>query len=712
MLQRCKEINLTLNKDKCLFNQSEIQYIGHVISKNGVKPDPTKIEAILEMPPPTDKKGVERLLGTVNYLAKFVPNMSVINEPIRSLLRSDVLFIWEKPQQDAFEAIKDILSREPILTFFDVKKPVCVSVDASKCGLGAVITQDERPIAYASRSLTETEKRYAQIEKELLAVTFGLERFHQYTYGVNVTVENDHKPLENILRKPLVQTPPRLQRLLLRLQKYDFNFKYVPGKQLIIADTLSRAHLPPTKQQKEEICEEMETYVHSVFIPNIPISRNILQDIKKETANDAILSKAIRLVKSGWPENKNQLRKPLQEYWKLRSELTCVDNLLLMNERIVIPEVLQPEILRYLHVSHFGIEKTKARARTVVYWIGMNRDITDMVAKCHTCMDVRNKNPKEPLNPTPIPEGPWQVLGSDLFTLNNEDYLIVVDYYSKFFEVVKLENTRSKTVITHMKSMFARHGIPYEVRSDNGPQYSSREFKDFSRSWCFKHKTSSPCNPQGNGLAEKTVQTVKRMLEKARIDGKDPYISLLEYRNTPTDESPAKLLMSRQLRSILPITKNQLKPKVVPDDITRQKRKITQNRQKTYFDVGSRKLSSLSPGQRVRFRHRGQWQPGYVKDQVHTRSYNVEDQNGDQFRRNRRDIIQSKETSFKEPIVELDDEDEDAVRDKETSDPEVENLDTTEVEDARSPEIVQQVQPYKTRAGREVRRPKYLSEYV
>lgn len=161
-----------------------------------MKPDPTKIEAILKMPPPTDMKGVERLLGTVNYLAKFVPNMSAMNEPIRSLLKSDVLFTWEKPQQDTFEVIKDILSHKPILTFFDVKKPVCVSGDASKCGLGAVITLDERPIVYASRSLTETEKRYAQIEKELLAFTFGLERFHQYTYGVNVAVENDHKPLK------------------------------------------------------------------------------------------------------------------------------------------------------------------------------------------------------------------------------------------------------------------------------------------------------------------------------------------------------------------------------------------------------------------------------------------------------------------------------------------------------------------------------------
>lgn len=170
-------------------------------------------------------------------------------------------------------------------------------------------------------------------------------------------------------------------------------------------------------------------------------------------------------------KNKNQLGKPLQEYWKLRSELTCVDNLLLMNKRTVIPEVLQPNIFRYLHVSHFGIEKTKNRARTVVYMIGMNGNITDMIAKCHSCtvLEVRNKNSKELLNPTPVPEGPLQLLCSDLFTLNNEDYLIVVVYYSKFFEVVKLENTRSKTLITHMKFMFVHHCIPYELRSDNGP---------------------------------------------------------------------------------------------------------------------------------------------------------------------------------------------------------------------------------------------------
>ena len=223
VLQKCKDINLTLNKEKCLFNKPEIVYIGHVISQDGVKPDGEKVDAIMNMPPPTDKKGVERLLGTVNYLAKFIPNMSVINEPIRQLLRSDTLFTWGKEQENAFKTVKEILSRQPVLTFFNVNKPVCISVNASKCGLGAVLTQDKKPIAYASRALTETENRYAQIEKELLDVTFGLERFHQYIFGMeDVTVENDHKPLESILKKPLFQSPSRLQRLFLRLQKYTF----------------------------------------------------------------------------------------------------------------------------------------------------------------------------------------------------------------------------------------------------------------------------------------------------------------------------------------------------------------------------------------------------------------------------------------------------------------------------------------------------------
>ena len=242
VLQKCIELNITLNKDKCVFKLPEVGYLGHITACEGVKPVPEKTRAIRDMPAPTDRKGVERLLGTINYLPKFLPNMSFITEPIRKLLKKDVEFMWMEPQERAFSHIVDILGKEPVLTYYDVKKPVTVSCDASKFGLGAVLLQDDKPIAFASGSMTDGEVRYAQIEKELLAIVFAMERFHQFTYGQSVTVESDHRPLEMIMKKNLSAAPPRLQRVLLRLQRCIFSLKYKPGKELVIAYTLSRAY--------------------------------------------------------------------------------------------------------------------------------------------------------------------------------------------------------------------------------------------------------------------------------------------------------------------------------------------------------------------------------------------------------------------------------------------------------------------------------------
>ncbi|CAB4010198.1 Hypothetical predicted protein [Paramuricea clavata] len=223
VLERCEKFNLTLNKEKCEFKSREITYIGHKLTENGVKPDEAKVKAINEMEAPTDRKGVERLLGTRNYLGKFIPNLATLTKPIRSLLKKEIEFQWSFEQQKAFQDIKDTLTKDegPVLKSFDVSKPVTISCDASPTGLRAVLLQDGYPVAYASRSLTETESRYAQIEKELLAVQFSLDRFHQYVYGKEVIVESDHKPLEMIAKKSLALAPPRLQRLLLRIQKYN-----------------------------------------------------------------------------------------------------------------------------------------------------------------------------------------------------------------------------------------------------------------------------------------------------------------------------------------------------------------------------------------------------------------------------------------------------------------------------------------------------------
>ena len=303
-LDRAKMIGMTLNPDKCKFRVTEVTYLGHKLTATGVRPDPSKVDAVLNMPPPSDKSGVQRLLGMVNYLAKFIPGMSEITAPLREILKKNVPWHWTNKHPIAFEKIKEILATDPILKYYDVTKPVVLQTDASSKGLGAVLLQDGCPIAYASRTLTTTQERYAQIEKELLAVVFACERFHQYIYGKTVEVHSDHKQLENILKKPLAATPARLQRMLLRLQKYDINLSYKQGKLLKVADTLSRAQLSQTAEEISN--EEMKSQIHLIYA-NLPCSDEILEEVRQETSQDPVSQQVIRTLRRGWPQSKKAL---------------------------------------------------------------------------------------------------------------------------------------------------------------------------------------------------------------------------------------------------------------------------------------------------------------------------------------------------------------------------------------------------------------------
>ena len=242
VLNRAREVNVQLNSKKCKYGKSEVNYMGHVIGVDGVKPDSSKVNDLLKLETPSDKKGIERLLGVVNYLTKFIPNASSLTETLRKLLVKDVEFCWEFEQQHALDKILKVLTSEPVLKYYDPNSPVklILNTDSSSKGLGACIMQD-KPIAYASRSLTSSELNYAQIEKELLGIVFGCERFSEYLIGNQVTVETDHKPLVNIFNKPLTKAPNRILRMMLRLHKFDLNVTYKPGSQMFISDTLSRA---------------------------------------------------------------------------------------------------------------------------------------------------------------------------------------------------------------------------------------------------------------------------------------------------------------------------------------------------------------------------------------------------------------------------------------------------------------------------------------
>ena len=296
-LERARQMNLKLNKDKSQIGLEEISYIGHTLSKEGLKPDPKKTRAINEMKEPKNVEELQRFLGMVTYVAKFIPNYSQVSAPLRQLLEKDVAWHWTENQQKSFDTLKRLITQAPVLRYFDVHKPVKISVDASSHGLGAVLLQDEQPVAYASRTLNRSQVNYAQIEKEMLAIVFGCTRFHDYVYGLKeVQVETDHKPLEAILKKPLCQAPVRLQRMILQIQKYPLVVVYRPGKELVLADTLSRAPIQSTDIQEEDV------QVHT--LNTLPISENKLGLIENESRQDPALQELKKVVQKGWPDRK------------------------------------------------------------------------------------------------------------------------------------------------------------------------------------------------------------------------------------------------------------------------------------------------------------------------------------------------------------------------------------------------------------------------
>ncbi|KAL9970099.1 hypothetical protein ACROYT_G022422 [Oculina patagonica] len=344
-MKRCAEKNIVLNEDKQETGLTEITFHGHKITKDGVKVDEAKVQAIRDMPAPTDVAGVKRLCGMAQYMSRFLPDLAETLEPIRALTRKDTPFVWSTECESAFDRLKRNLSESPCLAYFDASKEVVIQVDSSKHGIGAVLLQEGRPIEYASRALTPSERNWGQIEKEALSVLYGLERFDQYTYGRPIKVENDHKPLAAILRKPLSQAPKRLQDIMMRYHRYDVNFVFVKGTDLLIADTLSRAH-PDDSDGGNDQGDRARIMNVNVF-GDIPDKR--LDEIREAISCDTSLQTVMKLVLEGWPADKRGTPVCALPYFDVRDCLSVVDGILVKGEAVVIPMALRPSIKRRLH---------------------------------------------------------------------------------------------------------------------------------------------------------------------------------------------------------------------------------------------------------------------------------------------------------------------------------------------------------------------------
>lgn len=553
--------------------------------------DDDRIESIQRLPDPRDKKSLQSFLGVLNYVRQFIPNLSELTEPLRELLRKGIIFRWTEVHSGVVKAIKEKLISARVLRSFDPDKTIVIQTDASKDGLGSCLLQDGFPVSYASRSLSDTEKRYAQVEKEFLAITFACKKFHLLIYGRSVEVKSDHEPLISIMQKDIHKIPSaKLQRMRLKLLNYDLKVEYVPEKYLQIADYLSRNYLQTINS------EEDSDFTGAVLAINITSRQK--EWFVTETDKDSTLRMVSRYCLDGWPSDKSKVSGGVLPYFKIRNDLFIEDGVLYYGDRIIVPLSLRKYILSLLHEAHLGINKTRARAREIFYWPLMNLNIEAVVQNCLTCNVFSKSTSREPLIPHDIPNLPFSKVCCDILEYESKSYLVMMDYFSKWIELKRIKKKDSREIIRVWIEIFSFLGVSREMIADNVP-FNSFECKDFAKRWGMEIVTSSPRYPKSNGQAESAVRIAKGILKKSTTE-EDVLVSLLEYRNTPTKDiflSPAQLLCSRRLRTKVPIASKLLRPKIYENAHELLVRKSEKN--KVYYDRGTKEKPDFAIGQKI-----------------------------------------------------------------------------------------------------------------
>lgn len=637
LFRRCREVGIKLNREKMELKRDSVSFLGHIISKDGLRADPEKVKEIVEMPPPENVADLRHFLGCTAYVAKFIPNASALTAPLNNLLKIDVPWNWSESQDVSFRKIKTLLTSAPVLTYYDPNTELILENDASEFAMGSCLLQNAKPIAYASRTMPETERRsWAQIEKEMGAVLFGLDKFRQYTFGRPVTVITDHQPLETISKKPLSKAPKRLQTMLLRAMEYDYTIVYRPGKTLKISDFLSRLPAKKTGPPDPELIQNV-TFNHV-----LPPHR--LEEISTATSSDPVLRKLEQSILAGWPDQKAQVPQEIISYFPYRDELTACGGVIYRGDRIVVPTSLRSDMKNRVHMGHLGLNACLRRARDLIFWPQMSKEITQMIESCGICNAYPRKQSNEPILPHPVPDRPWQKVGSDVFVIKEKNYLVTVDYFSSFFEIDLLSNVTSYSIIHKLKQHFARYGTPDVLISDNGAAYTSGEFQQFTAAWRITHQTISPGNSRANGCAEAAVKTAKRVIKRSLLAGQDPYQALLNVRNTPSEgqnTSPVQRSLGRRTQSLIPNAASKMdidSPTIQSAGPAKQALKNKQTDREA--QVGTQhELPPLQIGDTVRMEPiagEGEWKEGTVTGILKPRSYIVTTNAGKSYRRNRK----------------------------------------------------------------------------
>ncbi len=558
VLQRAKDFGITFNPEKCQFGVEELEFYGYLFTKDGLKPTGDKVQAVKESKTPETKTAVRSFLGMVGYLQKFIPGYSSITAPLRELTRKDTKYRWGSVEKDAFEKLKDSITNDKIIAYFDPKKPIVVRTEASfNEGLSAGLFQQTvrglQPVHFISRTMTDTEKRYSQTEKDALAVAWAKRRFTMYLLGApHFKIITAHKPLIPLFNRATAQLPPRIEKWVMEMQNVDYTLVYEPGKdEADPLDFLSRHPLSTTgTDSTERMIKHVIETEHAV----------IMKDIVRETLQDEQLcSVNERIHKGDWEKYKKT--EEIAPFYMVRDELYSVDGVIFKLQQIVIPRALQRQVVKAAHsMGHFGMTKTKSMLRNRYWFPRLNSIVEDIIGRCYECQVTTKEHQKEPVKMTEIPEKPWDTVAIDFGGPYPDGHynLVAVDKRTRYPEVEKVYSTSCESTTEKLKKMFSTYGTPNRIESDNGPPFNSAQFKKFAEEEGFVHHRITPEHPRANGEAESFMRVLNKTEQISHLEGGNRNIAisnmLTGYRSTPhpaTGVAPYEALMNRTVRSKL-----------------------------------------------------------------------------------------------------------------------------------------------------------------